>query len=436
MPSLPRVIYYLTNAMRRLNWKEERLGKYKLRRLRQVLKYAYTNVPFYHDKFKKAGIDPSEIRTLDDIAKVPITTKDELRQQPQSRLISQEYLDRNLRVVTTSGSTGKPFRICMTGAEDDWRKAIYMRANICCGQRLRDKWLVIVGPHHFTSATGLQRTLGIYTRTCVSVFEDVATQISIAKNMRPDILDGYSSSILLLSKEMEKTGQTEHIRPRIVFGNAEIIVESSRKYIEHVFQAPYYDQYGCAEFNRTAWQCPEKSGYHMDEDSVVAQFVDEQEKEVSAGERGEIIYTSLFNFAMPFIRYGVGDLGIPSDEKCSCGRTLPLMKTVEGRRDSLIVLPGGQKLSPRAFTVATSMYEHYHDIEQFRIVQKESNLLEILLKLRENAGNEKTIGKGLEAHLNRMLNLEKQSMRLDVKLVKDIPLGKGGKLMAVISELK
>jgi phenylacetate-CoA ligase len=435
MSNLPRILYCLARALQRLKWNEEKLREYQLRRLRQIINYAYTYVPFYHRKFKSAGVSPGEIRTLEDLARVPITKKDELRRQRQESLVSQEFLKSSLRVVTTSGSTGKPFRICMTGAEDDWRKAIYMRANVCCGQRLRDKWIVIVGPNHFSNVTRLQRILRIYTRTCISVFEDVATQFSLVRSLKPNVLDGYSSSMLMLAREMEKSGHKD-LNPRVVFGNAEVITDASQKYIEEVFQAPYYDQYGCAEFNRTAWQCPEKIGYHMDEDSVIAQFVDEDGHEVSSGKRGEIIYTSLFSFAMPFIRYQVGDLGVPSDEKCPCGRILPLMKMVEGRKDSLIVLPDGQTLSPRVFTVATSMYKHYGSIEQFRIIQKKVDLLEILIKPRGPRVDKKVMEAELVAHFNRTLGLERQAMRFDIKFVEDIPVGKSGKLMSVVSEVR
>lgn len=435
MSNLPRILYYLNRGMQRLKWNEERLKKYQLERLRQIVGYAYTHVPFYYRKFKETGVSPTDIRTLKDLTKLPIIKKAELRRQPYERLLSDEFLEKRMRVVTTSGSTGEPFKIYMTGKEDDWRKAIYLRANVCCGQKLRDKWMVIVGPNHFSNVTRLQKFLRIYTRRCISVFEDATTQLSLAREMKPDILDGYSSSMLILARELKKSGQMD-LKPRIVFGNGEIMTEASQKCVEEVFQAPYYDQYGCGEFNRTAWQCPEKMGYHMDEDSVIAQFVDENGDEVSSGERGEIIYTSLFSCAMPFIRYQVGDLGIPSDEKCSCGRILPLMKNVEGREDSLIVLPDGQMLSPRVFTVAMSMYKYYERIEQFRIIQKKPDLLELLIKLTDSKVEKKVVEAELTTHLNKTLGLEGREIGLSVKFVDTIIVGKSGKLLSVVSEVR
>jgi phenylacetate-CoA ligase len=434
MPNLPRILYFLAGAMQRLRWNHEKLRNYQEKRLRKIIHYAYTHVPFYHKKFKEAGVTPSEIRTIKDLVKVPITRKDEFRKQPQEIAISEDFLYRNLRVVTTSGSTGSPLKVYMTSAEDDWRKAIYMRANICCGQKPRDRWVVIIGPNHFSDTTKLQRLLSVYARTCISVFDDVDTQISKIRRMKPDVLDGYFSSILLLAKKMEKS-RSEIMQPRIVFGNAEVITEASRKCVEETFGAPYYDQYGCAEFNRMAWECPAQMGYHMDLDSVIMQFIDKEGDEVAAGETGEIVCTSLFNYAMPFIRYAVGDLGVPSEEECSCGRKLPLMKSVEGRRDSLIVLSDGRILSPRTFTVAIGMFSQYEALEQFCVVQKKPSLIEVLIKLKNSKLDKKALEAELIAHIERMLQPGRETV-LNVKFVESIPLSKSGKLMAVTSEVE
>jgi phenylacetate-CoA ligase len=173
----------------------------------------------------------------------------------------------------------------------------------------------------------------------------------------------------------------------------------------------------------------------MDVDSVITQFVDKDGNEVSAGERGEIIQTSLFNYAMPFIRYEVGDVGVPSDDECSCGRRLPLIKTVEGRTDSLVVLPDGRILSPRTLTVAVNMFDQYESIEQFRIVQKELNLLEILVETSNAAIDKRAMETSLVAHINRTLHLDEAKMTLRAKVVDNIPPGKSGKSMIVASEL-
>jgi len=432
MPNLPRILYYLAKAMRKAYWSRDKLQKYQEKRLRSVISYAYHFVPFYHEKFRREGIRPADVKTLDDLVKLSIVRKSELKCEDPRRLVSAEFDISKLKADRTSGSTGQPFTTYLSRVEDDWRKAIYMRANISCGQKPRDRWVVITAPHHFSDTTNIQRMLGIFAQTCVSVFNSVDEQIRLVNEAKPNVLDGYSGSLLLLAKEIDRRG-LKTIRPRIVFGTADLIDIDSRQFLEEVFEAPFYDQFGCAEVDRTAWQCPEKVGYHMDVDSVITQFVDDEGNEVSAGERGEVVYTSLFNYAMPFIRYAVGDVGVPSDENCPCGRTFPLMKVVEGRKDSFLLLPDGQWLAPMAFRIAISKF--FDKIMRYRVVQKKVNFFEIYVKKKDDRVDEKVLETELVAHVKRMLGINKWGATIAVKFVEEVPLSKTGKLMAVVSEL-
>ena len=430
-----RAVYYLYSMMKRTYWTRERLIEYQNKKLREILKYAYDHVPFYHKKFREMGIKPGDIKTAKDLNKLPIIRKDEIKKN-LNEIVSEEFNIDNLKMLRTSGSTGRPLYFYITGAEDEFRKAKHLRANISCGQKPRDRWVTITSPSHFGETTKLQRMLGVYVPTPLSVFDDTATQVSIIDRLKPDVLDGYSSSLLLLAKEAEKTG-IKTIRPKFIIGGAELIEDSSRLFIEKVFDTPFYDQYACVELERLAWQCPEKSGYHMDIDSVVVQFVDEDGKEVSAGKRGEIVCTSLFNHAMPFIRYAVGDVGVASeDTNCPCGRAFPLMKVIEGRKDSLLLLSDGRVLSPIAFIVAMILFRLFNHIDQFRIIQKKIDLFEFRLKMKHNSFDKNTMEKELVRHFRRTLNINANEATFEVNYVEDIPLDNSGKLMTVVSELK
>jgi len=435
MPNFPRLLYYLATAMRRLKWKSDKLKKYQDKRLRSVVKYAYDSVPFYHELFKKSGITPDGIRNVEDLEKIPVVKKEDLKYESPSRLVSARFDLNKLKTLRTSGSTGEPFRFYINGAEDDWRKAIYLRANISCGQRPRDRWVVVTAPHHFFDTTNVQRKLGIYAQICVSVFTKVEEQAKLVSEAKPDVLDGYSGSLFLLAKEVAQRA-LRTIHPRIIFGTADFVDSSSRRYLEDIFQAPFYDQLGCAEVDRTAWQCPEKIGYHMDVDSVITQFVDKNGKEVSGGERGEIVYTSLFNYAQPFIRYSINDIGVPLNEECSCGRRLPLMKVVEGRKDSFLVLPNGRLLSPMSFWTIMRYFEYADDIDRFQVVQKKLTSIEIYVKTKDSFTLHDRLEKRLVKHVQRCLQAEESSLPdLDVKFVSEIPVDKTGRLRSVICEL-
>jgi phenylacetate-CoA ligase len=434
MINIPLVVYFLASAYRRLHWDLEKLRRFQEKRLRKVVRYAYNFVPFYHQLFKEAGIRPNDISNVEDLSKLPVVKKNVFRRQAPQQIISKEFTLTSLKKVRTSGSTGTPLEIYINNREDAWRKAIYMRANISCGQRPRDRWVVMTSPHHFHDTTGLQRKLGIFSQTCISLFESTEKKLEQISAVNPDILDGYSQSLLLLSKEVKRRG-FERINPRIMFGSAELITPDSQRFMEKVFEAPFFDQYGAAEVDRSAWQCPEKQGYHMDIDSVITEFVDDGGNKVADGETGEIAFTSLFNFAMPLIRYGIGDVGSSSDESCSCWRSLPLMKVVKGRKDSFLSLPGGRVVSPMVFNFAMSNFQHYSDIDQYYIRQKKIDFFDVRLKMVGRSFVEEDVISDFKAHFQKFFGVKEDELEFLVSIVDEIPLSPSGKILSVTSDL-
>ena len=423
--------------MNHARWDHDELLEHQNRNLRKTVKYAYDYVPFYHQKLKERGLEPGDIRTLKDLRKLPVIRKDEIREN-LSRITSKEFDMSSLHAHSTSGSTGHPLHVFISDKEDDYRKAKHMTANIICGQKPRDRYVTIASPSHFGEVPKLLRVIGFYDRAFVSVFDSVDTQISAIEKIEPDVLSGYSSSLLLLAKELERRG-VETIRPRFVLGGAELIDEYSRRYIEEVLEAPFYDQYAIVELDRIAWQCTARLQYHIDADSIITEFLDGDGEEVAAGEKGEIVCTSLFNRAMPFIRYHVGDIGVPSDDECQCGIALPLMKMIEGRKDSLLPLPDGRLLSPRIFTVAMNMFNMgtgNREIDQFRVIQRKIDYFEIHIKKKSEVVDEKNMKKELAEHLRKVLNLGTDDITLEIEFEDYIPIDKTGKFSAVMSMVK
>jgi phenylacetate-CoA ligase len=425
--------YSLYNLLRHTRWDRNRLAAYQKKSLRKVANYAFENVPFYHRRFRSIGIKPEDIKGPDDLNKLPVLSKEEIRNNLND-MISNEFDKKSLRVMSTSGSTGHPLKIYASRGEDAFRKAKHLRANIICGQRPRDRWVTITSPTHFADVGKIQRISGFFAPRFVSVFDDTTAQISALEKARPAILDGYSSSLLLAAREIERMG-VQTIRPRMVFGGAELSDRSSRRFIEGVFNTPFYDQYATVEMERMAWQCVERSGYHIDADAMIIQFLDDAGDEVSPGESGRIVCTSLFSYAMPFVRYDVGDVGVPSEETCSCGISFPLMKMLEGRRDSILVLPNNRFLSPRSFTIAMNTFELVEHVDRFRLSQKRKDFLEIQIQLKDNLVDEKTLETRLIAHLLRVLRLHAKDITIQVKFVESFASEKTGKFTIVTSDL-
>lgn len=433
MTNYLRAYYYLYGLNRRPYWQRERLLEYQNMRLRKIVRYAYENSEFYRNLFNKTGINPSDVKSSSDLKKLPIVRKQDIAKNPDE-VVSREFSIAKLKTMRTSGSTGHPLHVYMSQAEDEYRKAKHLRANIACGLKPRDRWITITSPLHFGETTKLQRLLRFYSVTPVSVFQDISSQISRISELNPDVIDGYSNSILLLAKEIQKNG-IENIKPRFLISGAELIAPESRKFVEEIFGAPMYDQYGSVEFERIAWQCREKNEYHLDIDSIVVEFVDENGDEVSPGEEGEIVCTSLFNFAMPFIRYALNDVCVPStNDRCDCGRTLPLMRLIDGRKTSLVSFPDGRVLAPFALMLAMWTFKLYDQIDVFRIVQKKLDLLVIRLKLKDASHDEPVIERELPNHFRKELNLPAE-VSLEVEFVKEFPMDKSGKFRIISSEL-
>jgi len=400
------------------------------------LNSAYENVVFYHELFKSAGLHPSDIKDVDDLDKIPIVTKRMMKKYPTQDLISKLYSPQGLKTISTGGSTGQPFRIYINSIEDAWRKAIYMRANITCGQKLRDRWVAVIDPQYSSQNNTIQKLLRIYYREIVPVLLPRILQYETVAGMSPDVLDGFPSSLNLLAKE--KTNRDDHrIKPRIIFGSGELVDKSSIKYIEKTFDAPYYDQFGCTEIDRSAWQCKEQNGYHLDVDSVVTQFVNKEEKEVGVGETGEIAYTSLFNYAFPIIRYNVEDIGIRTDDECSCGISLPMMKVVEGRSNSYLVFPDDRVVSPMRFIELLGAFKMDREIDQYQVIQETKTSMKIVVKKMSAEVDEETVAKTLRSNiidgLPEVLGLDQ--MDIDVDFVDEIPLSLRGKLNVVTSRV-
>jgi phenylacetate-CoA ligase len=438
MANLARVSYYLFKANRRLDWNKDKLEKYKNEQLRKVVNYAFENVRFYHKLFKNSGVSPADIKNAHDLSKLPIIRKTEMRQYNREDLVSKEFRNQKLKTLTTGGSTGQPFSVYICGKEDDWRKAIYLRANVTCGQRPRDRWVAIDVIERAIETSFFNRLFGVFIRKVVPVTWDRQSQLKAIAKLNPDILDGFSGVMWLLAKEAEAEN-VESIRPRIIFGTGDLADKASRDYLEKVFNAPYYDQFGCSEVDRTAWQCRERFGYHIDEDSVIMQFVDKNGEEVASGERGEIVYTSLFNYAMPFIRYGTMDIGVPMGEECPCGRKLPLMKVVEGRSNSFLVFPDGHVVSPMSFIETLKAFTLAEEIDQYRVIQKTKDLIEVYVKKTNENVDEEKIRSWLLANISEGLpkveKVDLSDVTFEVKFVDQFPLSGRGKLNVVVSHV-
>lgn len=419
--AVPRLLYHFFSLRKNTRIERSKLDAIQEKKVKALLKFAYENVRFYHKLFDQNNIKPTEINSLNDLKRIPIVTRKVL-QQDFAALLSVSINPERCSSHTTSGSSGVPLTVLIDNYGLDFRSAVSLRQFFECGGRLQDKQLQLRAAASSTLQKSKRKqfyeNLGLLRMESVRLKEISEGLINFLKRYKPDVMISNPSTFQLLCERLDGG-----VNPRIVFCTGEILSPHCRASINKVLGATVIDSYGCTEAWDISWQCPEEQkGYHINADSVLVEFVKNGEN-VAPGEEGEIVLTNLFNYAMPFIRYNIGDVGVPSDDKCPCGRTLPLMSLIKGRSGDFIVLPNGKKLSPAFFDQSV-----FNEVLEYRIVQKRLDLIEVLLKTR----------KGDKKSTLRCLRMLKEAVgdkvEIITRVVDEIPRDDSGKLRRIISK--
>lgn len=341
-------------ALEREQWRSERaVRERQWRTLSSMLAHAYETTPHYRAAFDARGITPADIRTPDDLTRLPILKKRDIR--VPDRMFARGFKRETLHKSFSSGSTGEG----ATTYFDDraWvvgRFLVKLRARLACG--LRPWHNVALFQWIPNEPTFLRRR--ILRQLSFGVHEPLEQTTDSLVSFGPHALYGFPSYLTRLAPVAEG-----RVRPRFVFTSGELLTERTRETIAAGFGAEVFDIYGCTELKEIAWECPARHGYHVNADAVFVEILSQDENGVPAG---SIVATSLVNRAMPLIRYLVGDSGSWIPEPCPCGRGLPLMRPSLGRLADYFVLPGGGEVSP--YNVMDPV-EALDGVAQFEIVQ-------------------------------------------------------------------
>ncbi len=354
-----RVLYYFPSAYKNQYLSQENLRKFQEKRLRYIIDFAYRNTSFYKEKFRKANLTPHDIQTLEDLPKIPVTTKKEIKAVFPHGIVAPGYTEENCIVESTSGTSGDILKILYNPETYDHTTAVSLRNYLAHGVRPWHRFCVMCrDPVELQRASkGLFKAIGILeSRPEEELVEDLRIH-------RPHVIGGHPSLMAALAKIAEE--KKVDISPKLILIGGEMAYPFSRAYVERIFKCPTINKYGAYEAGSIAWECREHKKMHIDADTVITEFLKGGEP-VSPGERGEIVITNLWNEAMPFIRYRLDDVGSASDEICQCGRTFPLIKELEGKSDDFIVLPSGE-LVPS--TRVVPFFFMVPQIGEFKIIQ-------------------------------------------------------------------
>jgi phenylacetate-CoA ligase len=421
-----RSLVYLFESKRDLHRKLSDLQTAQLRRLRGIVSYAYRSVPFYRRKLDDAGIKPDDIRSLEDVNKIPFTTKAEIQNSSVQDITAAGIDSTKCVRRETTGSTGIPLSVFLDDKAADFEKAIWIRTYLENGVKIGDKMAIMAHPTDFPLGKNVLQYFGMMRREYISVLHNIGRQIELLERFKPDAIKGYSTTLEALSETVAEQKKS-NLCPRLVFAGAESLDKESRNRINSAFQTKLLDNYGCSEFGLLAWECQKHMGYHINVDSVLMEMIKDGEP-AGHGQRGEVVCTGLHNLAMPLIRYRLDDIGMFSDEKCACGVTLPLMKIIEGRTEDFLITLDGRMIPPSLFFPFP--FGKDDGVKQFRIIQDRKDSLKFQLVTKEGFSDE-----AIERATRRIKNLFGNDIYVEFHVVDVIERGKTGKMRKIISRL-
>jgi phenylacetate-CoA ligase len=323
---------------------------------------ACANVPFYRERFRQAGLDPSRVRTVGDLGQIPVTEREDLRREGESFLARGTVPARCARVIT-SGSTGVPVTLYFSTEEVAVRNALSKRMLLLYRQYPWQRTLLVGNPR--SARPSLYQRLGIYGERRLSAFLPQSEQARLYRAYRPHILAGYPSSLALLGEGLRRDGGPI-LCPRIILSGGEMLLPGTRESLTATFKAPVRDCYGVEEMGHIAWECPAGGGYHLVADCGVFEVLEGNEP-VGPGEEGDLVLTSLFGRTMPLIRYRIGDRVVLDPDPCTCRCAFPRIRRILGRSDDLLQLSNGQWVHP---VVAACGVVDAPGVERFRIIQE------------------------------------------------------------------
>jgi len=331
---------YLQEVMKHSKMSSEALKSIQDKKFVEVVRYSFKNVNYYRNLWKRLGINVGDIRTAEDIKKLPVINK-KIILKNYNAFISSEY-KKYLRFLyakksflfmsSTAGTSGPTLTLYFNPDAKYYRDAIYARAFLSVGYKPTKPMLYY---WERMPQKDKYNFFGLFRKTYVPFYWDEQKQLELMQNKKPAYMFYYPSSLYFIARMILGENIDLGFKPQLIFTRAEILTEKMRKTIEDAFGSVVYDHYGANEFNKIAWECKERNGYHVDMDNVLVEIVDENYEEVGYGETGRVVVTGLVNKALPLIRYEIGDFAAKADEdqtKHSCGTNLPvLIKSIEGR---------------------------------------------------------------------------------------------------------
>ena len=403
------------------------LERYQLLRLQAVVRHAYERVPFYRDLYRRLDIHPEDIRSLADFEALPTTSKRDVVEHLET-FVTPELRSRG-QLIMTGASTGEPMRFYIDDSFWRWNVAYENRGRGWHGVREGDKMAWVWGARRdMYAGTWLARSkAAIMRHRYLDAFAmDGASMREFAhmlQRWQPPMIRAYASMLHIFARYLE-ANRIEAIRPRLIEVTAEKLKAGQRELIERVFECPVTEGYTAREFATVAYAC-EAGRSHVSETCHLELIADGTV--VPAGGLGEVVVTSLHQFLMPFIRYRLDDEAYLDADACPCGRSLPTIKEIVGRKNDYIVTPDGKHVHDGFFAY---YFWTKPQVARYQVHQADIGRLQVRMVCVEPVDRDwlGTIDTELRSHLG-------PGIKIEPEVVEAIPLTAAGKHRFIVSDV-
>jgi len=410
------------------------------RRLAALLQYAAQHVPYYRETLAQAGVCESPGRALvDRFAQIPLLEKAIVRARFDD-LNSDDLSARTWEYDSTGGSTGEPVRLIHDRDYKDWQRALFIVGNdIACRRPDETKLYLWGSVRDLTGQESSRARLGRWMRNEVWLNsfrmtpDLMCSYVELINQSRPDHVIGYVESIVELARFIEKNDLAVH-SPKTVATAAGSLLPHMREFIHQVFRAEVFDEYGSREVAGMATECARHEGLHVPLQAVAVEVLRDDGTATEPGETGRIVVTSLVNYAMPLIRYDIGDLGAWAEAPCSCGRAWPLLRSITGRVSDTFVTADG--------TLVAGQYFHYvfflQDwVEKFQVVQESASEIRARIVRRKDVPRvSDAVTTGVEEIVRKVHLAMGDNCNVAFEFVDDIEPSASGKYRFTVSKVR
>jgi len=396
-------------------YSEKQLKSYQNEQIHKLVKHCVENVPYYTKLFADFGLIPNDITSRQDLVKLPILTKQDIRDN-YDQFISKDVDLRKTKMHSTGGSTGVPLQFKTDINTWNMAWASTFRAWKWYGFYLGEK-IFTIGGNSLVSKQKIT-TKDVFEKYLMRNFKFHSSQMKQSDmkifydsfvKVKPKAVRGYGSTLYVFAKYI-KENKLPIPQIKVILTTGEVLLPEYRMLLQEVFKAPLYDNYGAGDGGIASHECYMHEGLHITEERCAIEVCDKHGDLLNDGDIGHVITTDLFNYAFPFIRYQVGDMSYIKKEKCSCGRKSRLFGEILGRNGKLLYSKEGVPISPTMLPIMLypelnyhkkEYQELYNKIDRFQIQQDKLGDIKILLKMKQrNDENSKNYSYIIENYKN------------------------------------